>query len=616
MTGLAGIIALVGTLDAGEAVPLVEAMAQAQQHRAPAGWGVAVHPRIVHMTAREPATRDARSADGSGRLDEDATLVAFDGVITNRDRVHEGLARVGIALNGAADPECVRHAWKMAGPRCLARIDGRFAFVLHHPAGTYLVRDRYGHKPLHYAVRGARLYFASEAKALLAVLGAPAPDERALLEWSLYGDLLPPRTLFRGLYSVAPGHLLEIGPDGRVGEPRAYYDPADVVDSKLAADYAGQPIPKLMSTLEATIEHAISSHMDARSDVAVMLSGGVDSTVIAALAKQVKPLTGYNFSIARNKLLDERPMAATVAKQLGIPLEGVSVDGDTYRRELARTTYEYEMPLWHMQGVPIQLLARRARQDGVGLLLSGVSVGPLLGAASDRYRWILPQPALDLVSDDVFRVVRKALYSAAGLPVANPFFTQTLAVGLQLIDGGARSALVGRHEQAYRFIADDRERRIHVMRMTDNVLFLRRFFHQGDRLCGAASLEYCDAAVDADFHSLAFNIPAAVMYRNKSWKWILKELATKYVARDVAFQKKIPLDVPVDEYFAPQFKASLFQNGFLASYLGIGWEAAQGMVASARERAPVLLRLVNIEVWGRLFFMGQSVDEVTSLLCR
>jgi len=611
MAGLAGVISLTGALDPTGAGALVETMAQAQKHRSPSGWRIVRHRQMAYVAPELPAQRAGHEPDEAA----DPLLLAFDGVVTNRDSVRKALEGAGVAC-GEGDDAVVRAAWKAWGASSLTRIDGRFGLGLYDTRNrtSFLVRDPFGHKPVHYAVHGDLLFFSAELKTLLPVLPPPELDELALVEWALYGEVLAPRTLFRGIRSLGPGQVLEVGTEGRVGEPRTYFDPIDVVDPALFADYAARSTDEIMGLVESAVDRAVDRHMDGRSDVAVMLSGGVDSTVIAALARDHGPLRAYTFSMRGSDLLDELPMANIVAEKLGLPIDAVPVDGDIYRRELAGATYHYEMPLWHMQGVPLHLLARRARQDGIGLFLSGVSVGPFLGAASDRYNWILPQSAMEWVPEPVFRVARKAVYAAGGLHVANPFFVKTVGTGLQLIDGGARSALIGRHADAYRFVEDERERRVQVMRMTDNALFLRRFFHQGDRLCMGASVEYCDAAVDRDYESLAFNLSGRVLFNKGRWKWILKQLSTRYVPHEVAFQKKIPLDVPIEEYFSPQFTRPLFEDGFLASFLGLGWDTAQSMVASDRESADVLLRLVNMETWGRLFFMGQSIEEVTSLL--
>jgi asparagine synthase (glutamine-hydrolysing) len=346
-----------------------------------------------------------------------------------------------------------------------------------------------------------------------------------------------------------------------------------------------------------------------------LLSGGVDSTVIAEMARRHGDVRAFNFSASRDPQLDEAPMARLVAQKLELPLESIAIDGETYRRELARATSFYEMPLWHMQGIPTHVAARRARAEGIEILLSGVSVGPLLGAATDRYRWILTPPVLDHVPERLLRVVRKATYSKDGLPIAAPFFTRTLGIGLQLVDGGGRFRMVGRCNEAYRFLGNRSERRVHVMRLTDNALFLPRFFHQGDRLCMGESVEYCDASVETGFMSLALNLRTDVIFHKKIPKWILKELATRFVPREVAFQKKRPVwNVPVAEYFAPLFKPSLFKDGFLASFLALDWRTANDLYAREKDKTQLLYRLVNIETWGRLFFMGHSVEEVTELL--
>ena len=615
MAGLAGIVPLRDTIESTETVTLVEKMARLQSHRGRGEWRVVSHPGLVHLVPYEDSAPHV-----AGGLDErhGGKFLAFDGEITNCDEIRTQLDKAGAELRSTSDRDLVLCAWEKWGEQCLDHLHGRFAFVLHDSASgaSFLVRDRFGHRPFHYTFSDGRLCFASEIKALLAVTGPPALDELALLEWSLYGDVLPPRTLFRGIRTLGPGYLLRVDKDGRTQE-FAYYDPANVVDPALYAEYAARSTPELLDILEFTIDHAVTSHINGRPEVGVMLSGGVDSAVIAALASRHANVRAYNFSVAGDTRLDERPMANEVARILGLPLKGIVIDGKTYRRELARATYHCEMPLWHMHAVPIHLVARFAADNGTSLLLSGFSLGPILTAAPDRYRWVVPPSLLSRVPDNLFRVVRKAVYSAQGFNIGNPFFALNLGIALQLVDGGARSNLLDRFNQTYEFLNDPHDRRFHVMRLSDTALFIRRFFHQADRLCLGASVDYCDAVVDARFMSLARNLPTDALFRKKkTTKWILKELATRYVPREIAFQKKIPLQVPIREYFEPAFKRPLFEDGFLASTLGLDWDTAQALLKKAREHRQFLLQLVHIETWGRLFFMQQSAEDLQELLCQ
>lgn len=609
MSGLAGIAALTGSFDAVTETPQVEAMGRAQRHREPGGWRIAAQPRFIHVIGNDVGEV---AATGSG------LSIAFDGKITNAAGVREALRRAGTEVRAGSDRELVLSAWERWGSGCLEHLNGRFAFVVHDSRrGTScLVRDRFGHKPFYYAMRNDRICFASEIRAILAALRRPVLNELALMEWSMYGDVLPPRTLFRGIQALPVGHLLEVGSGKPDAKSRPYYDVCKVVDPERYADYAARPTGEILDLLESTLDRVVHGHIDGQQGgVGILLSGGVDSTVVAAMAARHAELRSYNFSAWTDSELDERRVAEKIAAELGFPFQSLSIDGRTYRAELARATELYEMPLWHMQAVPIHLLARRAAADGIGILLSGVSIGPLLGAATDRYRWVLPPPILSHIPPGIMRVARKAVFAANSLPIENPFFGGNLAVGLRLLDGGSRARIVRRSAQTYEFLKKFKERRIHVMRMSDNALFLPRFFHQGDRMCMGESVEYCDAAVDADYMTLAFNLHTRFIFRRNVPKWILKELATRYVPREYAFRKKLPVwSVPVDSYFAPMFRQSFFQDGFLADYLDMDWDAVQDAYTREQEKAQVLYRLVNIEIWGRLFFLGQSVEEVTSLL--
>jgi len=585
-------------------------MGSAQKHREPDGWHVIARDSLVFVAGS--GTETESSASG--------VSLVFDGKITNAGAVRESLRESRAATQGNSDRELVLRAWEAWGPKSLEQLQGRFAFVVHDSKRgvTFLARDRFGHKSIYFALRKDRIYFASEIKTLLAVLQeAAAPHELALLEWSLYGDTLPPRTLFRGIETLPNGHYRELGAQGSPSEAQPYYDVTKIVDRDRYAEYAAKSPGALIDLLDETLERVIGNQFEGqRGEVGVLLSGGVDSAVIAAQARKHASVKAYNFSAWRDSVMDESRMAKKVAAKLGLPLHSIYLDGETYRRELARVIWLFETPLWHMQGVPTHLLARSAFEDGVRILLAGVCLGPLSGAvALGRYRWVLPPRYASYVPAAALRWARKFVYSANGFPVGNPHFVQNLGAGLKLVDGGKRTRMIAGYDEAYGFIDNYKERRIQVMRLTDNAFFWQRFFRQGDNLCMAESVEFCDAAIDNDYMSLILNLPADIIRRNGVQKWILKELALRYVPREVAYQEKHAVFVvPVEQFFVPMFRESLFRGGFLETHLGMDWPAVDDLYRQQHDKSQVLYRLINIEVWGRMFFLGQSVDDVSAML--
>ncbi len=611
MSGLAGIVSRNQPFDASTAGSVVEAMGQAQKHREPDGWRVVSRGALVYA---------AGDSGGEAQASASGLALAFDGKITNAGAVRESLRKAGIAVQAQSDRELVLRAWEAWGSKCLEQLQGRFAFVVHDAKRgvTTLARDRFGHKSFYYALRDERIYFASEIKTLLKVLREPAaPNEMALLEWSLYGDILPPRTLFRGIDTLPIGHFREIGAQGAAAEAQAYYDITKTVDRERYAEYSSKSPQELIDLLDQTLERVVGNHIEGqRGEVGVLLSGGVDSAVIAAQARKHAKVKAYNFSAWRDSEMDESRMAKKVAEKLDLSFHSIYFDGDLYRRELARAIWLFETPLWHIQGVATHVLARRAFEDGVRILLAGVCLGPLSGAVSmGRYRWVLPSPWLSHIPGGALRLGRKLVYSASGFPVGNPYFVQNLGVGLKLIDGGKRTKLIRRFDETYGFLDKFKERRIQVMRMTDNAFFWQRFFRQGDSLCMGESVEFCDAAIDSDYVSLVLNYPVDIIRRKNIQKWVLKEMSLKYVPREVPYQPKHEVwTVPVDQFFVPMFRESLFRGGFLETHLGMDWPAVYELYQQQEDKTQVLYRLVNIEVWGRMFFLGQSVDEVSAML--
>ncbi len=384
MCGIAGCVGL----HAGAAPPAIEdlvAMAGALRHRGPDEFG-------LYRDARAGLAHTRLSiidlATGQQPLsNEDGTLwIVFNGEIFNYLELREELIALGHRFRTRSDTEVIVHAWEAWGEGAFERFNGQFAVALWDSRRGRLVlaRDRLGVRPLYLAEHEGRLWFASEVKAIFA--GAPGfhreLDPVGLAETFTFWTVVPPQSIFRGISELEPGHVRTW--ENGAWQDRAYWTPR----------YPAAPGEGFQGSLEeatervgAALEQAVSLRM-LRADVPVgsYLSGGLDSSLVAALGRRVKGDRFLTFSIRFEEAeYDETPFQRAVVDRIGSDHREVVVG----RREIAAVFPEVvahaERPLLRTAPAPLFLLSRLVRDSGIKVVLTGEGADEMF-AGYDLFR--------------------------------------------------------------------------------------------------------------------------------------------------------------------------------------------------------------------------------------
>ncbi len=370
MCGIAGSLAL----HAGVAPPAredLEAMVGALRHRGPDEFGL---------------YRDRRAGLGHARLsiidlatgqqplcNEDGTKwVVFNGEIFNYVELREELAARGHRFRTRSDTEVIVHAWEEFGPACFERFNGQFAIALWDAAEETLVlaRDRLGVRPLYLCEHGGRLWFASEVKAIFA--GDPsiprALDPVGLAETFTFWTAVAPQSVFRGVSELEPGHLRIVSRGGV--EDRAFWTPRYP-----ASRGAGAPgsLDEAVERTRAALEEAVRLRM-LRADVPVgsYLSGGLDSSLVAALGRRVKGDRFCTFSIRfADAEYDETPFQRAVVALIGSDHREIVVRRRDIADALPAVVAHAERPLLRTAPAPLFLLSKLVRDAGIKVVLTG-----------------------------------------------------------------------------------------------------------------------------------------------------------------------------------------------------------------------------------------------------
>jgi asparagine synthase (glutamine-hydrolysing) len=385
MCGIVGIL----SLDRPAARDLVVRMRDTLRHRGPDDEGVwwstdgcvALGHRRLSIIDLSPAGRQPMT-DGSGALQ-----VVFNGEIYNYQEIRKDLEARGHQFRTATDTEVILEAYLEWDLECLSRLNGMFAFGLFDSRSRRLLlaRDRAGEKPLYYRTDGRSLAFASELKALFADPACERVLDLEALDYYLaFGYVPGDRCLVRGIHKLPQGHALTF--DLRAGEVSvgAYWSlPATLSPARMSDE-------DLVGELDRLLADSVRLRMIADVPVGVMLSGGIDSSLVTAMAARTssRRVKTFTISFPGYGAFDESPHARTVAQHFGTDHVELAAEPATVELlpELAR---QYDEPIADSSMVPTYLVSRLIRREATVAL--GGDGGDELFGGYPHHSWVQQQ---------------------------------------------------------------------------------------------------------------------------------------------------------------------------------------------------------------------------------
>jgi asparagine synthase (glutamine-hydrolysing) len=349
------------------------AMSSLIAHRGPDGLGQwqsdtkqvgLVHRRLAIIDLSESAAQPMQGING--------TVIAYNGEIYNYPELREALKRHW-TFRTHSDTECILAAYDRHGDACLDHLRGMFAFALwdEKHQRLFCARDRFGIKPLYYAIVEGVFYFASEAKALLPFLRSIHTNDAALAEYLTFQYTIGEKTLFDGIRQLLPGHALAVE-NGQVRVWR-YWDVSYQIDYDHSPTY-------FHNRLRELLEESIALH--GRSDVPVgsYVSGGIDSSLIYRLARSngsASPL-GFHGRFIDYPGYDESTYANSAAKHAGGQLLCIDIGADDFRNHIEQVIYHLDFPVAGPGSFPQYMVSKLAAEQ-VKVVLGGQGGDEIFG---------------------------------------------------------------------------------------------------------------------------------------------------------------------------------------------------------------------------------------------
>lgn len=623
MCGVAGVVCLGSTCGDDEHVRLVKGMCDLQVHRGPDHTGV-VSLGNVCLGANRLSIIDLTAAAHMPMSTDDARWwITYNGEVYNFQVLRAELARRGYVFRSRSDTEVVLRAFEEWGKNCVERFVGMFAFAIYdrHTDTLTLARDRFGKKPLYYMSHGRHVLFASELKALMPFGGDLRVNERRLLEWTLYrsADAGSSETLVEGIVALPPGHLMRIT-RGRLEPPRRYYAAESRVDAEQWERLGRAPIRAVVGEIEGAIVQSIGDRLVSDVPLGTLCSGGVDSGLVTAVcARHLPGVAAFNVSVDGYPALDENRYARAVTDALGIDLLVYPLTADAYRHNLVRAVYHSDLPLTHPNSVAFLLVSEFARKNGVTILLSGEGADELFGGYPQRYRryrqFLRLQRLLARMPGRVRKALALAGCAALGIPLTRfNEYDGLLPHAVAFLDRYVREGLHERCADAYGFVSNAIERDVLAAMLGDLSIFLQPLLRRLDRMSMAASLECRVPFLDHRLVNLVVNLPLAYRLRGPTDKWLLKAIARRHLPSTVVDRPKVGFPLPIADYLAPLAHHELFRKGFCVDTLGMDRRGLQAAVTDWRHNVDAFFSLLTLEIWGRLYFRREPIDDVAARL--
>jgi asparagine synthase (glutamine-hydrolysing) len=589
MCGLAGFLDHARHTAGHELAELAARMAATLGHRGPDDDGVWVdseaclalgHRRLSVIDLSPTGHQPMVSANGR-------FVIAYNGEVYNFRELRAELEEVGRRFRGASDTEVVLEACAHWGVRdAVTRLIGMFAFALWdaRQRTLTLVRDRLGIKPLYWGEIGDLFLFGSELKALTAHPGwAPEIDRGALAAYLRLAYVPAPHSIYKGVFKLEPGQILTLRPNQAPTLER-YWDMAEVVRSARAAPLEIAEA-QAVERVEAALKDAVGRRMVADVPLGVLLSGGIDSSTVAALmqAQSSRPVRSFTIGFA-DPGYDEAVHAKAVAAHLGTEHTELTLTPDHALAVIPRLPRLYDEPFADSSQIPSFLVSETARRH-VTVALSGDG-GDEVFLGYNRYYWAdavwrragraprmvrrAAARALEGLSpaawDGLFRLVPEAMRPrqagdklhklASVLPAADAdalyrgLVSQWQEPGCVVPDALEPEGPLQDPSVAGR-LPDFVER----MQYLDTITYLPGdILTKLDRASMAVSLEARVPLLDHRVVELIWRLPPALRVRAGTSKWLLRRVLEKYLPRDLIERPKMGFAVPIGQWLRAELR--------------------------------------------------------------
>lgn len=576
------------------------------------GWFSAAFRRLSILDLSPRGHQPMYSQDGR-------YAIIFNGEVYNYMEIRKELEFKGLSFNSGTDTEVILQSYIYWGKRCLERFNGMFAFVIAdlRERKVFVARDQLGIKPLFHYEDASYHIFCSEVKALIPYKELE-PDFSSVNEYLVFRSLPGDNTLFKDVESLSPGSFMELDIKGNCRKD-FYFRLQDTFIPR-----EGKTFQEYCDETELILRDSIKIHLRSDVELGVQLSGGVDSSLITAIASQNLKKKFHSFSISlEGPEFDESEYQQRVASRYGTEHHDYRFTASKFAEFMSPSIWHYEHPLNDPNTVATFYLTDRARKT-ITVMLSGEGADESFMG----YTRFLP----DSIRRTAFRTwfynhkgVREFLGGAWPFEKGKDFFKITkyspAMFNLSYSDLNHTDLLLKGDESSFKFRKSVTEAAgddvVMQAAFNDQICDLMQWFWRADRIGMGSSMELRVPFCTVPMFRQANSIPYEFKVFGGERKAILKKVAEKYIDRDQIYRKKIGFGIPAGDWmrsgkghFADLFR-EIMESEQIRKRPFINQEHFNYMYTAHKQgryferNASYLWTYFNLEYWYRIFFEGQ-----------
>jgi asparagine synthase (glutamine-hydrolysing) len=640
MCGIAGFVNFSASRPARDMTRDLKQMTEALSHRGPDGQGIH-EDGIAFLGHRRLSIIDVAGGHQPMSNETGSLWITYNGEIFNHAAIRPKLEQAGHRYVTRCDTETIVHAYEEYGEACVSQFRGMFAFAIwdEQKQVLFCARDRLGIKPFYYVLTDRFFAFASEIKALLRHPEVSAEFNSELLpEYLTFGYTNEDRTMFRGVRKLMPGHTLTLDVKTKRELIRPYWDVPNASSVETKSDE--QWIRECRTRLEETVQMRLMSDVP----LGMFLSGGVDSSAIAALMKRMRTEPVQTFAVGyQETAYSELAYARQVAQSIGTVHHETTVGMDGFFNALPRLIWHEDEPIAWPSSVSLYFVSKLAAEN-VKVVLTGEGSDELFAGYSRYQHYLFNRKWADRfdVAPGFLRSAVRASIQSSSLLSANlrrklqhTFLGRESTVESLQLDNfyGAfsreeRTLMLsgkGSGENPYASYLSYWNARpgaaLPRMLYADQKTYLVELLMKQDQMSMACSIESRVPFLDHTLVEFAAGVPQSMKIRNGTGKYIMKRAVEDLLPHNIVYRPKMGFPTPLrswllDKRADPLFSLLLDRSRMLGDYVDLGY--VENLIRKQRngteDATDRIWRLLNLQIWGDIFLRGKRDEHWDGLL--
>lgn len=547
------------------------AMNEAIIHRGPDGNGTYVNNGVsmghVRLSILDPTTK----ANQPMQNEMNSLALVYNGELYNFIEIKEKLIEKGVKFLTDSDTEVILYAYQEYGTAIFEELNGIFSFAIldKNNQQLILVRDRLGIKPLYYGFKGDNIIFSSELKGIKCSLELEFSEKKTwdyLLSSNITGE-----SYYSNATPLTPGTYGIFDLNSKQFTTENYCRLTDLINEKQYHTQSQLTEEKIIDELDELLNTVVKDQMVSDVPIASVGSGGLDSSLITAIARQYNPnISVYHVKVDDEKC-DESKYAKQVAQYLNLELKTEVLSKNNYLEYIDYCIEIEELPLSHPNSVGIYLISKKAKKDGIKVLLTGEGADELFGG---YHRYKAYQKKLMFNRLPMLPKIVKKFSNLLIYPDFGGFSSEDITNYLEQAKGFSfsvkRNNFTGELKKAFSFIEDDNARELKTYISTDLQYYLPPILRRTDRMSMAAGLEMRVPFLDNRLLDFSLNLPLKHQINKYELKYLLKKVGERYLPKDIVYRSKKGFPLPINDWLGHDNFKNCMNEKWLAQYNQIG----------------------------------------------